>query len=450
MQQQSILLLGAGRSATHLIDYIAQYSHKSNITFTIADISQETLQAKTQQYPWVKTLTIQPNNNEEQYESIVSQNTIVISLLPPQLHLQVAKICLRYEKHLLTASYLSEAMKQLHQEAKEKKLIFLNEAGLDPGIDHMSAMETLDKIRAQGGKITSFQSFCGGLIAPESDNNPWGYKFTWNPRNVVLAGQGTPAQYIYQGKYKYVPYSQLFTNPINLYFETVGDYEAYPNRDSLSYRTHYQLDDIPTMLRGTIRKKGYCKAWNNLVRLGITDDSLPIENLSTWAEWFEAFLPNTDNNKSIEDKLAEVLQLSKDDESLQKLLWIGLQEDENINTKETLTSAQILQKKLEQKWKIAPQDKDLVLMQHQFQYELQNKKYQITANLIVKGENATHTAMSKTVGLPLAIATKLVAENKIQEYGVMIPIHKQWYEPILAELKHFDIIFQEKHTELQK
>jgi saccharopine dehydrogenase (NADP+, L-glutamate forming) len=319
----------------------------------------------------------------------------------------------------------------------------MNELGLDPGIDHLSAMKIIHHLQQQGATITSFKSYTGGLVAPEYDNNPWNYKFTWNPRNVVLAGQGV-AKYIVNNNYKYVPYHRLFTDIQTISVKGYGNFDGYPNRDSLSYRKVYGLENIPTMLRGTLRKEGFCEAWNVFVQLGITDDSYQLEHSQqmTYRQFIDAYLP-ANNSLSVEEKLKNVIGHDKK-AIFDKIVWLGLLTDTPIPL-QNASPAQILQHVLEQKWALGQADKDMIVMQHIFEYELKGKKHELYSSLVVKGDNIHSTAMAKTVGLPLAIGAKLYLEGKLDGLsGVHIPIMPMIYEPILEELASIGIIFQEQ------
>ncbi|MEW6469571.1 MAG: saccharopine dehydrogenase C-terminal domain-containing protein, partial [Bacteroidota bacterium] len=317
-------------------------------------------------------------------------------------------------------------------------LIFLNEAGLDPGIDHMSAMQLIDGFKKAGEEILSFRSYCGGLVAPESNDNPWGYKFSWNPRNVVLAGQGGDAQYLEQGALKTIPYEKLFEQTETIEVSGYGRFEAYANRDSLSYRQPYGLEEIPTLLRGTLRMPGFCRAWNALIRLGLTDDtkSIPDSDQLTWEQLIHRL------NPVITADLAA--QIHGNSEVFSRLEWLGIFSDRKIPLKNA-TPAQILQELLEEKWALKPHDKDMIVMQHIF--ETRNKKKEIRkvkSSLVVIGDDQVYTAMAKTVGLPLAICVKLILQGKIKARGVVIPVLKEIYTPVLKELADNGIRFQEK------
>ena len=365
-------------------------------------------------------------------------------MLPTRFHIKVAEDCVAFKKHLVTASYISDEIRELDKGAKANKLVFLNEIGLDPGIDHMSAMQVINRIRAKGGKMLLFESFTGGLVAPESDDNLWNYKFSWNPRNVVLAGQGGAAKFIQEGTYKYIPYHKLFRRTEFMEIEGYGTFEAYANRDSLNYRKAYGLDDVLTLYRGTMRRVGFSKAWNMFVQLGMTDDSYQIENSygMSYRDYTNLFLSYSPTD-SVELKLRHYLKIDQDD-----IMWLKLLELDLFNPNKTVwiknaTPAQILQKILEDSWTMAHDDKDMIVMYHKFGYELDGKKKQLDSNMVVIGENRTHTAMAKTVGLPVAMAALLILNKVIKTPGVQIPIDSEVYTPILKQLTDYGIIFHE-------
>jgi saccharopine dehydrogenase-like NADP-dependent oxidoreductase len=439
---KNILLLGAGRSASSLIAYLLQHAPTENWHIRIGDIVVNHLHSLVDELPYAEAMVFDVHN-DTQRETEVKQADLVISLLPAVFHIEVAKECLKQEKHLITASYVTSAFLELHAEAQQKNLTILMESGLDPGIDHMSAMAAIQHIKAKGGKLTSFKSYCGGLVAPESDTNPWNYKFTWNPRNVVLAGQGA-AKYIRNGEYKYIPYHQLYKRTELLYVEGYGHFEGYANRDSLSYREPYDLLDIPTMLRGTLRKPGYCAAWDVFVQLGLTDDSYTLEGSEnmTYRSFFEAFLPYAANGETIEQRVANYLTIDEQGEVMQKLAWLDLFTEKPVGLAGA-TPAQVLEKILKEKWQLSPGDIDMIVMQHLFEYELAGEKYEFTSSLVVKGDDEVHTAMAKTVGLPVGILAKLLLQGKISNRGIVIPTKPELYAPVLEELKSYGVNFVE-------
>lgn len=442
---KNILIIGAGKSSSALIKYLLDKSESENLKLTIADIS--TANAKKLIYNHKNaTAIILDVFDKNQRESQIKKADLVVSMLPARLHLQVAKDCISFEKHMVTASYISDEMKELDAEAKKKGLIFMNEIGLDPGIDHMSAMQIIDRIKNEGGKMLLFESFCGGIVAPESDTNLWNYKFTWNPRNVVLAGQGGAAMFIQEGTYKYIPYHKLFRRTEFLEINN-SKFEAYANRDSLKYRSVYGLDDIPTMYRGTIRRVGFSRAWNIFVQLGMTDDSYTIENSEnmSYRDFVNLFLAYSPSD-SAELKLRSYLKIDQDDVMWEKLLELDLFNSKKKIRLKNATPAQMLQKILEDSWTLKENDKDMIVMQHLFGYEINGKKHQIESSLIVLGENQTYTAMAKTVGLPVGIAALKILKGEITTPGVQLPITKEIYEPILKELENYGILFKEKEV----
>ncbi|KGO79914.1 saccharopine dehydrogenase family protein [Flavobacterium beibuense] len=443
---RNILIIGAGRSASSLIKYLLDKSETENLHLTIADLSLELAQKKTAGHPRATAIAFDIFN-AEQRDTQLSKADIVISMLPAHLHYEVAKDCIKHKKHLVTASYVSPAMQELDTLVKENNLVFMNEIGLDPGIDHMSAMKVINEIREQGGKVILFESFCGGLVAPESDNNLWNYKFTWNPRNVVLAGQGGTAKFVQEGTYKYIPYNKLFRRTEFMEVEGYGRFEGYANRDSLKYRSVYGLDDALTLYRGTLRRVGFSKAWNMFVQLGMTDDSYIMENSEnmSYREFVNSFLPYHPSD-SVELKLRHSLKLDQDDIQWDKLVELDIF---NPNKKVGLidaTPAQILEKILSDKWTLSPEDKDMIVMYHKFGYELNGERKQIDSTMVCIGEDQTYTAMAKTVGLPVAMATLQILNGNITTPGVQIPINKEVYEPILKELEDFGVVFHEKHV----
>ncbi|WP_343696471.1 saccharopine dehydrogenase C-terminal domain-containing protein [Flavobacterium sp.] len=441
---RSVLIIGAGRSASSLIRYLLAKSETENLHLVVADLSLALAEKKTQKHPNATPIALDIFNTEER-RAAIEKASIVISMLPAHLHIEVAKDCIQFKKHLVTASYISDAMQALDEEVKKNNLIFMNEIGLDPGIDHMSAMKVIDEIRSKGGNMLLFESFCGGLVAPESDNNLWNYKFTWAPRNVVLAGQGGAAKFIQEGTYKYIPYSALFRRTEFLEVEGYGKFEAYSNRDSLKYRSIYGLDDVLTLYRGTIRRVGFSKAWNMFVQLGMTDDSYVIEDSEnmSYRQFMNSFLPYHPTD-SVEIKTRFILKIDQDDIMWDKLLELDLF---NPNKKVNLpnaTPAQILEKILTDSWALEPDDKDMIVMYHKFGYELNGEKKQIDSKMVCIGDDQTYTAMAKTVGLPVAIATLLILNGKITTPGVQLPIKKEVYEPILEELEEYGVIFNEQ------
>jgi saccharopine dehydrogenase-like NADP-dependent oxidoreductase len=441
---KAILVLGAGRSSAVLIEYLANACHERQWKFAVGDYSLEAARKMTEGLPPTSVILFDINDSVSASKTI-AQYDVIVSLVPAHLHHLVAELCVKHGKHLITASYVGAEMKAYDAAAREKGLLFLNECGLDPGIDHMSAMQVINKIKSKGGKMISFESFTGGLISPETDpENPWRYKFTWNSRNVVMAGQST-AKYLENKEFKYIPYQQLFQRLTSVHVPGLGDYEGYANRDSLKYISAYGLDSVHTMLRGTLRNKGFCSAWNALVQLGCCDDTFQLDGLKSMshAQFLQSFLPS--GKQSLRQRIASQLRLSENAIELTMFEWVGLFSDEPVGL-ERGTPAQALEHILNKKWKLAPNDKDQIVMWHRFVYESENKSKEIQATLVATGDDSVKTAMAKTVGLPLAIAAKLLAEGKIAARGVVIPTLAEVYEPILAELAMLGVELTEREA----
>lgn len=439
---KKILILGAGLSTISLIDYLLKNAEENQWQITLGDIDEELARKKVNGSPFGKAIVF--DINDEQFaRNTINEHDVVISMLPAFMHMKVVEKCIEYKKPMLTASYATPEIKALHEKAQEAGIPILMELGVDPGIDHMSAMHVINRIRKQGGKLQSFYSFTGGLVAPESDNNPWHYKFTWNPRNVVLAGNGI-SKFINNGRYKYIPYHRLFDRVLKRKILNYGDFEVYANRDSLAYRSIYDLQDIPSMYRGTIRRPGFSKAWNVFVRLGATEDDYVIEDSEnmTYRQFINSFL-RYDPDMPVEIKLKDYCVNSCDPDVYRKLEWLGIFDKRKIGLKRA-TPAQILQKLLLEKWAMDPHDRDMLIMQHEFKYEEGGEEKMVVSAMAFEGENQERTAMAITVGLPLAITTKLFLQGKINKTGVILPIHEEIYEPVLEELKTFGIRFEEK------
>ncbi|MGQ2982898.1 saccharopine dehydrogenase family protein [Flavobacterium sp.] len=446
---RNILIIGAGRSASSLIEYLLNKAEAENLQITIGDLSAELAQRKTKGHPRASAITFDIFDEEQRREEI-GKADVVISMLPAHLHYEVAKDCITFKKHMVTASYISPAMQDLDEQVRANNLIFMNEIGLDPGIDHMSAMKIIEDIRDKGGKVLLFESFCGGLVAPESDNNLWNYKFTWNPRNVVLAGQGGAAKFVQEGTYKYIPYNKLFRRTEFMEVEGYGRFEGYANRDSLKYRSVYGLDDALTLYRGTLRRVGFSKSWNMFIQLGMTDDTYIMEDSETmsYREFINSFLPYHPTD-SVELKLRHSLKIDQDDIQWDKLVELDLFNDDKIVGLRNATPAQILEKILSDKWTLKQDDKDMIVMYHKIGYELDGKEHQIDATMVCIGDDQTYTAMAKTVGLPVAMAALQILNGNITTPGVQLPLKKEVYLPILNELEEFGVVFNEKHVPYQ-
>lgn len=423
-----ILLFGAGKSATVLIDYLGKICLQKQWICTIADADEHLLNMKTASMPHLNSQVIQIEA-EEQRRSLINAADVVISMLPPALHILVAKDCLLLRKHLLTASYIDPAIRALEKEIEAAGLLFLGEMGLDPGIDHMSAMKLIHSIQAKGGEIDSFKSHCGGLVAPESDTNPWHYKISWNPRNIVTAGKAG-ATYKLNNSIKEVPYEQIFNACELVTIDGIGELAFYPNRDSLSYIPLYGLDTAQTFIRTTLRYPAFCAGWQKIIEAKLTDDATMIDT------------DHLSYGRFLREQLAAhhvQLDTSKLEQQFEML---GLYNNHSIN-KGMQSAAAILQDIIEEQWELEHHDKDLIVMLHEIDYTINNNKHGIKSSLIVKGDDSLHTAMAKTVGLPLGIAATLLLENKIDLSGLHIPTIPAIYLPVLNELANEGIRFEE-------
>ena len=440
---KTILILGAGLSASSLIRYLLAHSEAENWHLKIVDQNLSLVQKKINGHPNAEALSFNALDSIERKPAIAHAD-LVISMLPAIYHVEVAKDCIEVRTDLITPSYISAEMHALNEDAKKAGIVIMNEIGVDPGIDHMSAMKVIDHIKSIGGKLSSFKSFCGGLLAPESDNNPWHYKFTWNPRNVIVAGQGPAALYMDNNEYKYIPYSQLFKKLDRFEIAPYGEFDGYANRNSLIYSSTYGIEGIPTIYRGTLRRPNYCQGWDVFIQLGMTDDSYAMTNSETLTprSFLNAFLPY-ELHTPVEDKFKKVLG-EENAYLFHQFESMGIFDDSFTYGIENASPAKLLQQLLEPKWKLEPGDKDMLVMYHEFEFQFHNEFKKITSSLVVLGTDETYTAMSDTVGLPVAIAAKLILAGEIQEKGVTLPVNKNVYEPILRELETFGIIFEEK------
>ncbi|MEO6134555.1 MAG: saccharopine dehydrogenase C-terminal domain-containing protein [Ginsengibacter sp.] len=440
----TILIFGAGKSATVLIDYLGRCCDENNWSLLVCDSNLDLAESKVKKFSSARAISVNVSNDDARC-SLISDASLVISMLPPTLHFIVAKDCVDYSKSLLTASYLDASIKSLENEIQEKGLIFLSEMGLDPGIDHMSAMKIIDTIKKEGGKIKSFKSHCGGLIAPESDDNPWHYKITWNPRNVVMAGSAG-AIFLENNQTVKIPYKDIFKDENNS-VDIPGLFPLawYANRDSMSYIDTYNLHGVSDFIRTTLRYPSFCKGWNKIVALNLTnaDDHEIIMECNTFESWF-----NLKKHILLEEKKATVNEDSFfDTEFLEQIDFLSMRSEEIIPQGKN-NSADILQFLLEKKLVMKPDDKDMIVMLHEIEYIINGHPKKISSCLIVKGDNDLYTSMAKTVGLPLGIAAKLILQNKIKLTGIHIPVIPEIYEPVLKELAENGIQFTEEEFSL--
>ncbi|MEO8414053.1 MAG: saccharopine dehydrogenase C-terminal domain-containing protein [Ginsengibacter sp.] len=431
---KKILIFGAGKSAACLIDYVGRTCEENNWQLLLCDADLLLAQSKIANCKNAIALSVDVGNDSGRI-NLIQDADIVISMLPPHLHFLVARDCVSFSKHLLTASYIDEEIQKLDKQIEKKGLLFLCEMGLDPGIDHMSAMKIINGIKKQGGKIISFKSHCGGLVSPESDDNPWHYKITWNPKNIVMAGA---AGAIYRSNKKTVeiPYENIFSDCKDVEVPGLFSLAWYPNRDSLTYINRYGLYDIDTFIRTTLRHPSFCRGWNKMVNMGFVglNDHEEIKNCKTFNEWYQL--------KSGKTKF-DILHDGNEVEFEEQVNYLGLQSNQIIETG-IKNSAFLLQNILEEKLSMHPHDKDMVVMLHEIGYEIDGETREVRSCLVVKGEDQQRTAMAKTVGLPLGIAAKLILQGKIKLTGLHVPVLPEIYEPVLAELEIHQVKFSEE------
>ena len=434
---QTILIIGAGKSATVLIQYLQQKAVENDWFILLADGDEAVAKNKWNNAPNGSALGIDIENELDR-QNLVQKADIVVSMMPAQLHFLVAKDCLAFGKPLFTASYVDDNMRSIAAEIESKQLLFLCEMGLDPGIDHMSAMAIIDKIHEKGGKITSFKSHCGGLVAPESDDNPWHYKISWNPKNIILAGKAG-AIYLEDGATVTKNYTGIFDQTPMLNLPGIGHLTYYPNRNSLSYIDTYHLHGVQDFVRTTLRYPAFCTGWNAIVQLHLTDETvINLAPNTTVQNWFETHI----QLNGLEQILVKFTQ---DPAIKNQLEFIGLYESTIIPTQFN-TNASILQWLLEIKWKLKTTDKDLVVMLHEIEYSIGTRQFKLDSSMVLTGKDAINTAMATTVGLPLAMGVCAYLKGEIQMTGLHIPIDARIYQPILKSLSEEGIVFEETLT----
>ena len=437
MRIKKILVVGAGRTASTLIQYLQKNAEKQNWQITVADQSFDLAKARAGKNKFTKALKFDVLDDEQRDEEI-SIADVVVSLLPETLHIHLVKDCLKYKVHLVTASYVSDIMNSFNEQAQKRNVILLNEMGLDPGIDHMETVRIINEVKQKGGELTSLKSYGGGLVADESNDNPWGYKITWNPMNVVTAGMAS-ARYYKDGQLKVVPYNRLFLDTEMVDVPGVGKFESYPNRDSIKYKRIYHVPKIPNVYRGSLRRKGFCKAWNALVKLGITDNRyiIPDSDTMTYNDFVSIYLDKKNGNSTLEE-LRDFLGEKSDSKVMQKIKWLDLLSKKKIKIKDG-KPAEILLELLKEKWEFKKNDKDMVILQTEVEYKIEKRIEKIISTLVVYGKDSDNTAMATTVGLPIGIGVNLILNNKIKERGVVIPVHANIYKPALKELAEWGI-----------
>lgn len=445
---RNILIIGAGRSTTVLIKYLLEEAKTNQWFITVADAKPELAVKKVNGHPngrgtWLDVR--KPNDRRD----LMMRHDVIISLLPAHLHYKIARDCVKFNKYLVTSAYVSRDLYQLNDIVLNAPINFMKEMGLDPAIEHMAALKKIHQIRTNGGKVKSFRSYTGALLTPESDDNPWHYKISWNPRNMILEGQGT-VQYLVKGKYKHVPYNRLFKQYRLIDIPNIGQFEAYPNRDSLLHRTAYGLASIPTLKRSTLRHLGFCDAWDALVQLGLTDDGYPIleSHKLTFREFIDAYIvDNPYHSGTLKERVAAFLGIGASSEVIKKLEWLGLFERRKIGL-ERATPAQILEHLIVKRLSLKKGDKDMVVLHQVFQYRQARKTRELKNTLVLKGDNHEDTAMAKLVGLPIGIFVKQIMKGEITKKGIKVPITPAIYEPVLEELKTHGVVFTTTEEEI--
>jgi len=438
---RTILVAGAGKSSIYLINYLLSHAQSNKWKVVVADGDALAIAEKIKGSPYAEAAVIDITKAADR-EPLVKQADIVLSLMPPQLHIHLAKDCLKYKKHLITSSYISDEMRAMDQDVKDAGLMFMCEMGLDPGIDHMTANKIIHSIQRVSGIVTSFKSYCGGLIAPECDNNPWHYKFTWNPKNVITAGFGG-ASYLSNGKHAEVPYEKMFEHNKKVRVEDLGMLAYYPNRDSMRYLDIYEVPDMKTFLRATLRHPDFCMGWNAIIAMGLTNQEDSFEGAgSTYASWVKS-KTGYSNDGTLQQHVAKKLDISEQDKVMSMLSWLGLFKEISLLPGKR-SSADILLGLLLEKWSMAPEDKDMVVMQHEIEYMHKDRKIKLTSAMVLKGESMELSAMAKTVGLPIGMLARMVLNKKIvTPTGVVLPVMASVYRPVLTELAHHGIVFNE-------
>ncbi len=440
---KKVLVLGAGRSSSSLISTLLARSESNGWEVHVGDVDLDTATLKCSGHPAAHPFEIDPNDSSSRDAHIASSD-LVISMVPAFMHPEIAEVAIEAGVSVITPSYVSPQMKALHAKAVEAGVLILNEIGLDPGIDHLSAKAVLDRIADEGGEMLEFESYCGGLIAPESDDNPWHYKFSWNPRNVVLAGQGGAATFLSGGSARLVPPHRTFQNAREV--QVGGEiFEGYPNRDSIAYEETYGLGGIQTLIRGTLRGEGFCAGWDALVQLGCVRDDAPMtwKDGVTWAGWMRTFLPASLADLNV--RLAVEKSCLASEATLNRLEWLGLFSEDNGPTMLTGTPAQVIQSLLEEKWKLQPNDRDMIVMWHRFNYRQGNEIHEITSALRLEGQDAVFTGMSNTVGWPVALAAEAFLNGQFADRGVQVPLHRDYYSILLPALEEMGVKFEESH-----
>ena len=436
MEMKKIILFGAGRSARHLVSFLVEGALLAKWSVVVVDTNVQHWVDEYGDLRGMKFITGDATDANFRQE-LITHSSLVISMLPAFMHVEVVRDCINFHVHVFTPSYVSPEVNAMHELALQEDVLVLNEMGVDPGIDHISAMEIIHRLKEQGAKITSFESYTGGLVAPSSDDNLWGYKISWNPRNIILAGSSGHAMYREDNKLRMVPYYNLFDEVDTVVASDGVRYDAYANRNSVHYLELYGLENVEKLVRGTLRKQGYCSGWSFLVKNGFTNDDtkIPAGSFSTWFDLSQSLLGVNFNIKNESQEIAAMLN------------EIGIFSNESLSNVEQ-TCAQHLQELLEKKWVLKEGDRDMIVMVHKFGYALHGKKYMLNSSMVLEGDDEFKTAMSKTVGMPIAFAVERLFNGDFSARGVQIPVTPEFYEPLLLDLKNIGISFVETVEEV--
>jgi len=435
---KNVLVLGAGLVSRPLVEYLLKKEFRVKVASRT--VSKAEALVKGHKNGSAEALNVKDESN---LENLIQNCDLAISLVPYTYHVQIARLCIKHKKQMVTTSYVSKQMKQLDDDAKKAGICILNEIGLDPGIDHMSAMRIIHDMENKNGKVISFKSYCGGLPAMQSNNYPFGYKFSWSPRGVVMAGKNS-GQYLEDGKIVFIPSSDLFKHYQIIDIEGVGSLEAYTNRNALPYKDLYGLKDAQTVFRGTLRNVGWCYTMKKARELGLFDDEerADMKDL-TWSQLVTRLIEKDESADIIEDT-ARYLGLEKHSTVMKKFEWLGLFTNTTIPDENNVMD--VFGALLQERLKMAEGDLDLIVLYHRFIADYDNSKELITSTLIETGIPNGDSAMSRTVSLPAAIAAAFILEKKIDMPGVHIPVAPEIYNPVLDELEKMGLKFTEKKT----
>ena len=442
--QGNVLILGAGLVTSPMVEYLLSIP---GVKVTVATRTVSKAEKLIGDHPNGTAQRLLSSDQEALHE-VISKSDVVVSLLPAPQHPIVAEHCFQLKKHLVTTSYVSDKMEAFHDQAKAAGLLFLNECGLDPGIDHMSAMKIIHQVHDEGGKVTGFRSLCGGLPAPEANNNPWGYKFSWSPKGVVRAGSN-PGRFMIDKDTMDIPGKELFSSCERIDIHAVGEFECYPNRNSLPYVEKYQIPETRTMFRGTLRNLGHCASWYHLSRLGLLADEKQYDLKGVSPRAFLAKLIGIEDEEKIEEGICSFLNIHETDPLFSKFRFIEFFSTTPLKLEQG-TAADVLTEHLLEHLKYDEGERDMCVLHHIFDVtRADGSNIVITSTLDDYGIPYGHTSMARTVSLPAAMAVKLLLEERLKMTGVRIPVWPQLYEPIMTELETVNIKFIEREKSLE-